>query len=106
MYVCHKQNYKLCTSSKCDAHNLYKHVPCTYHLIQHIHPTLAFPDGDGSIGYWTTLLDADVSHKTLMALIYCLLERTKQVCIRLVFVHVCLTSFPGSLISFQYASKS
>ena len=36
-------------------------------------------DDDESVGYWTTLMDADVSHKTLMALIYCLLERTKQV---------------------------
>ena len=39
---------------------------------------LSLDDGE-SVGYWTTLMDTDVSHKTLMALIYCLLERTKQV---------------------------
>jgi hypothetical protein len=39
---------------------------------------MSLDDGD-SVRYWTALMDAEVSHKTLMALIYCLLERTKQV---------------------------
>ena len=39
---------------------------------------LLLDDGE-SVGYWTTLLDTEVSHKTLLAIIYCLLERTKQV---------------------------
>ena len=38
-------------------------------------------DEGESVGYWTVLMDAEVSHKTLMAVIYCLLERTKQVSI-------------------------
>ena len=39
---------------------------------------MSLDDGE-SARYWTTLMDAEVSHKILMALIYCLLERTKQV---------------------------
>jgi len=31
------------------------------------------------VGFWTTLLDAEVSHKSLVALLYCLTERSKQV---------------------------
>ena len=33
----------------------------------------------GNVGFWTTLLDAEVSHKSLVALLYCLTERSKQV---------------------------
>ena len=44
-----------------------------------MHTTFCPTDDDETVGYWTTLMDAEVSHKTLMAIIYCLLERTKQV---------------------------
>lgn len=44
-----------------------------------MHTTFCPTDDDETVGYWTTLMDAEVSHKILMAIIYCLLERTKQV---------------------------
>ena len=31
------------------------------------------------MGFWTALLDAEVSHKSLVSLLYCLTERPKQV---------------------------
>ena len=38
-------------------------------------------------------MDAEVSHKTLMAIIYCLLERTKQVSVnRLIFLYFTILS--------------
>ena len=52
---------------------------------------LSLDDGE-SVGYWTTLMDSEVSHKTLMALIYCLLERTKQVS-KFFVLHLCIQMF-------------
>ena len=35
--------------------------------------------GSSGVGFWTALLDAEVSHKSLVSLLYCLTERPKQV---------------------------
>ena len=34
---------------------------------------------DDRVGFWTTLMEVDVSHKCVMALLHCFMERTKQV---------------------------
>ena len=31
-----------------------------------------------SVGFWTILLESDISHKALLALLYCILEKEKQ----------------------------
>ncbi len=36
------------------------------------------PPGGVTGGFWTTILEAEVSHKSLLALLYCILERQKQ----------------------------
>lgn len=43
---------------------------------------MAYPPpsvGSSGVGFWTALLDAEVSHKSLVTLLYCLTERPKQV---------------------------
>ena len=37
-------------------------------------------DDQGGVGFWTTLFDAGVSHKTLMAVIYYQLDQPRLVC--------------------------
>ena len=59
---------------------------------------MSLDDGE-SVRYWTTLMDAEVSHKTLMALIYCLLERTKQVSKKIVRCSLFFTIASRCLIS-------
>ena len=58
-----------------------------------MHTTFCPTDDDETVGYWTTLMDTEVSHKTLMAIIYCLLERTKQVSVnRQIFLYFTILS--------------
>ena len=39
---------------------------------------LVFPTA-GGVGFWSTLVDGEVSHKALLALIFSLLDRKKEV---------------------------
>ena len=47
-------------------------IPCTVSNVR----VFSFT---GDVGFWTVLMDGEISHKCLMTLIFCLLERTKQV---------------------------
>ena len=51
--------------------------------------------GSSGVGFWTALLDAEVSHKSLVSLLYCLTERPKQVSLLKCYNKLC----PPSLVS-------